>query len=404
MMRNGHSTIPVRILIVHNTLNDSRSVNGVLRHYALMAQAWKAAGHTADFLAAKVAQLRLNELAPESLLISSDGIFDATNRVEKTWTYFPAYAYRLLTACKTRLPKDYDVVIASSQLIVETQAAWTLARRHRATFAVKIHHVLHSQIRRASFYDKLFLATERYSCRLIHRHADVIFCSVPEVAADYRRLEQQLGLEPREVVISGYGLDIGQFDSASGISRPYDVIFLGRMHEQKGVFDLPRYWRVVHEAIPSARLVVIGEGPHRSRVVQACDNLGLGNSITFTGGVDDSRKNELLHMAKVGISLSFEEGWGLSICEYLAAGLPVVAYGLPVFKHVFPSQLDEVQLGDWQGAARKTIALLGDERRRRERAEAGRRFIVRYDYREVAKAELAALQETVDCQRTRAKP
>jgi glycosyltransferase involved in cell wall biosynthesis len=344
-------------------------------------------------LAARAAQPQLTELAPGSLLISSDGIFNATKRIERTWSYFPAYAYRIMTAYRARLPKTYDMVIASSQLIVETQAAWTLARRVSARFAVKIHHVLHAQVKRTSLYDRLFLASERYSCRLINRHADVIFCSVSGVAEDYHRLERQLGLEPREVVLSGYGLDFEEIEPASGGPRSYDVLFLGRMHEQKGVFDLPRYWRSVREALPDARLVVIGEGPHRSRAMQACRELGLEDSVTFTGGVNDRRKNELLRRAKVGVSLSYEEGWGLSICEYMAAGLPVVAYRLPVFEQVFPGQLDEVGLGDWREAAVRTVGLLKDEDKRRERAEAGRRFIVRYDYREVARNELAALQK-----------
>jgi glycosyltransferase involved in cell wall biosynthesis len=118
--------------------------------------------------------------------------------------------------------------------------------------------------------------------------------------------------------------------------------------------------------------------------------------VTFAGGVDDRRKNELLRQSKLGISLSYEEGWGLSICEYLAAGLPVVAYRLPVFAQVFTGQLDEVGLGDWREAAARTVAWLSDERKRRERAEAGRRFIGRYDYREVARKELAALQSVVE--------
>ncbi len=381
----------MRILLVHNTLNDSRSVNGVLRHYVLMARAWAAAGNATDFLAARAAQTQLRELAPRSLLISSDNFFDATGRIDRTWTYFPAYGFRLLTAYGTRLSERYDVVVASSQLIVESHAARTLARRCGARLAVKIHHVLHAQVKRASLYDRLFLASERYSCRLIHRHADVIFCSVPGVAEDYARLERELGLEPRRVVVSGYGLDFGEFEPAGDGPQPYDVLFLGRMHEQKGVFDLPRYWQSVREALPAARLMVIGVGPHRPRVMELCRELGLGESVTFTGGVDDRRKNELLRQSKVGISLSYEEGWGLSICEYLAAGLPVVAYRLPVFAQVFPGQLDEVGLGDWREAAARTVAWLGDERKRRERAEAGRRFIVQYDYREVARNELAAL-------------
>jgi glycosyltransferase involved in cell wall biosynthesis len=385
----------MRILIVHNTLNDSRSVNGVLRHYVLMARAWVAAGHPTDFVAARAARTQLTELAPNSVLTSSDNLFDATHRIDRTWAYFPAYAHRILTANGLRLPVRYDVVIASSQLVVETQAARILARRQRARFAVKIHHVLHSQVKRRSFYDRLFLATERYSCRLIHQHADVIFCSVPGVAEDYGRLERQLGLEPREVVLSGYGLDFEEFGLADDGSRPYDVLFLGRMHEQKGVFDLSQYAREVINMLPGARLLAIGEGPHRTRVMQVCRELGLGEAITFTGGVDDRRKNELLRQSKLGISLSYEEGWGLSICEYMAAGLPVVAYRLPVFGQVFPGQLDEVDLGDWRAAAVRTVAMLKDGELRRERGEAGRRFIMRYDYREVARKELSALQGAV---------
>jgi glycosyltransferase involved in cell wall biosynthesis len=382
----------MRILIVHNTLNDSRSVNGVLRHYVLMARAWIADGHATDFLAARAAQPQLSELAPDSRLISSDSIFNATKRLERRWAYFPAYAYRIMTARWTRLPAGYDVVIASSQQVMETRPAWTLAQRCNAQFAVKIHHVLQAQVKRNSLYDRLFLAAERHCCRLIHQRADVVFCSVPEVAEDYRRLEIRLGLQPREVVVSGYGLDLSEFEVKGEGPRMFDVVFLGRMHEQKGVFDLGRYWQAVRNKLADARMIVIGEGPHRARAEQICRELGLGDSVAFAGGVVDHRKNELLRQSKVGISLSFEEGWGLSICEYLAAGLPVVAYRLPVFEHVFPGQLDEVDLGDWGAAAERTIEWLKDEPRRRARAVSGRQFIARYDYREVARRELGAMQ------------
>jgi glycosyltransferase involved in cell wall biosynthesis len=129
---------------------------------------------------------------------------------------------------------------------------------------------------RSGILNSLLFRTERYSCRLIHRHADVIFCSVPGVAEDYRGLERQLGLEPREVVVSGYGLDFGEFAVADRGLVPTTCLFLGRMHEQKGVFDLPRYWRAVLDALPRARLMVMGEGPHRTRATQACRRAGVG--------------------------------------------------------------------------------------------------------------------------------
>ncbi|HEY6227661.1 MAG TPA: hypothetical protein VI282_11120 [Verrucomicrobiae bacterium] len=104
----------MKILIVHNTLNDSKSLSGALRHFLFMANEWTAMGHQTDFLIAKCAFPQLSSFCPKSRLISSDNIFDGTNYVEKTARYFPAYGHRLITSHYTRLPERYDVVIASS--------------------------------------------------------------------------------------------------------------------------------------------------------------------------------------------------------------------------------------------------------------------------------------------------
>ena len=51
--------------------------------------------------------------------------------------------------------------------------------------------------------------------------------------------------------------------------------------------------------------------------------LGLAHTVTFTGGIPEKEKNDLLCRSRIGLSLSFEEGWGLSINEFLATGIPV---------------------------------------------------------------------------------
>ena len=167
------------------------------------------------------------------------------------------------------------------------------------------------------------------------------------------------------------------------------------MHALKGVLDLPEVWAGVLEQRPDARLVVIGEGPHRADVERAFAERGLSDSATFTGGIGEEEKNELLAKSRVGLSLSSEEGWGLAVHECLASGMPVVAYQLPVLDHVFPSLLDCVPQGDTQAASEAIVALLDDPARRRKRAEAARKYIERYDFRAMAKEELEALQAAV---------
>ena len=385
----------MNILIVHNTLNDSHSVNGVLRHYVLMAREWIRLGHPTDFVVAKAGWPQLRDLAPRSELISSDGWFDATRYLAQTWRYFPAFAYRMLTAHWLRLPKRYHVVIASSPFVFEVYPAMVLARRTGAKLAAKVHHVLNAQPGRRSLFDRLYLRAEEQSCRWLHRHAAVVFCSVGHVAEDFRQLETRLGLEPRALLPTGYGADLGAFDSGPEVPKQFDAVVLGRLHEHKGVFDLPDYWAEVVRQRPEARLLVIGSGPRRERIEELLQDKGVLASVTFTGGISEAEKNQRLREARLGISLSYEEGWGLSITEFMASCLPVVTYQLPVFDEVFPGQLERVPLGDWRAAAARTVDLLADEAKRKQLGSANRAFIRRYDYREVAARELAALQDAV---------
>ena len=122
------------------------------------------------------------------------------------------------------------------------------------------------------------------------------------------------------------------------------------------------------------------------------EQLGIADSVTVTGGISEHRKNHLLRESRVGLRLSNEEGWGLSITEFLALEMPVVAYRLPVFEQVFPTQLELVNRGDVIGAATETLALLSDPRRLTKRGRDGSKFVKQYDYRQIAREELDVLE------------
>jgi glycosyltransferase involved in cell wall biosynthesis len=335
----------------------------------------------------------LHDLAPHSRLLSSDNYFDATRYLSQTWRYFPPYAWRMASSHWMPLPKRYDVVYASTQLIVEVYAAMILARRQQARLVAKVHHVLAAQAKRVGMFDRLFLWSERRTTRWLNSGADLIICGTPLVAADFHSLERSLGLRESPITQIGYGIDAPARPGGEERAKPYDAVLLGRIHEHKGIFELPLIWKEVVAQMPGAKLLVIGEGPHRPRMEAMFAEFGLREAVTFTGGITELKKNELLQQAKIGLSLSFEEGWGLSINEFLGAGLPVVAYDLPIYSHVFPGQLDLVRPGDRAGAALKIIGLLCDESRRREQGRRGREFVARYDYRKVAEAELQALKQ-----------
>lgn len=65
-------------------------------------------------------------------------------------------------------------------------------------------------------------------------------------------------------------------------------------------------------------------------------DLFMDNHITMLESVPDDYLYSLLKSSKVFVFPSHEEGWGIAVCEAMAAGLPIVAYDLAPFREFFP--------------------------------------------------------------------
>jgi hypothetical protein len=74
---------------------------------------------------------------------------------------------------------------------------------------------------------------------------------------------------------------------------------------------------------------LVGDGPHRAAVTREIERLGLSDCAVVHGRVSDAEKTELLRTAWMTVSASAGEGWGLSLVEASALGVPVVALRVP---------------------------------------------------------------------------
>ena len=104
--------------------------------------------------------------------------------------------------------------------------------------------------------------------------------------------------------------------------NPYRLLHVGRLVKWKRVDMLMRAFSRVRESYPKAELLVIGTGPEEALLKILGDDLNLGTSVTFTGGVYDPRLLGQYYMAS---SLYVLAGMGgLSINEAMCFGLPVL--------------------------------------------------------------------------------
>jgi N-acetyl-alpha-D-glucosaminyl L-malate synthase BshA len=97
----------------------------------------------------------------------------------------------------------------------------------------------------------------------------------------------------------------------------------------KRIRDVIRIYAEVNRQLPSV-LVMIGDGPDRPAAEEEARILGVENSVSFLGKLDQIAP--LLAAADLFLLPSQSESFGLSALEALASGVPVVgsnAGGLP---------------------------------------------------------------------------
>jgi len=105
-----------------------------------------------------------------------------------------------------------------------------------------------------------------------------------------------------------------------GFSDRHGAVFVGRLHEVKGVRDVLE----LAERLPSLKVSVAGHGPLEGEVAAAAGRLP---NLDFAGSLDRAGVLELLEGARVCVMPSrWQEPGGIAALEAMSVGTPVVAY------------------------------------------------------------------------------
>jgi glycosyltransferase involved in cell wall biosynthesis len=205
------------------------------------------------------------------------------------------------------------------------------------------------------------------------------------------------GIDASLVHVVHNGMNLDLYRPASGPKESRLVLYLGRIKRYKRVDLALRAMVLVLQALPDARLVVVGGGSNLPELRELTSRLGIDERVTFTGHVSTQEKVRWLQRATVLVNPSPKEGWGLTNMEASACGTPVVASDSPGLRD---SVIDGetgylVPHGDVEKMAGALVRVLTDEKIRSQLSAASITWAARFRWEEAARTTLELIEQVI---------
>ena len=134
----------------------------------------------------------------------------------------------------------------------------------------------------------------------------------------------------KDIRVIPNGIDFKRISQIAPSNRESDVIFAGRLVEQKNVDLLIKSIKRIKEEIPDISCMIIGDGPERSNLERLIHELNLEDNILMAGFKKEHEQVfSYMKSSKVFVSPSTREGFGIASLEANACGLPVITINHP---------------------------------------------------------------------------
>jgi glycosyltransferase involved in cell wall biosynthesis len=199
------------------------------------------------------------------------------------------------------------------------------------------------------------------------------------------------GIERSRIRVIYNGVTPTTATGANGYSGGHRIAYVGRVKRYKRLDRLVRMIPALREEFPDIRLDVAGSGDAMPDIEALVGELGLQDSVTVHGFVDERKKGAILSQASVFATTSMHEGWGLTVIEANSYGCPAVAYDVPGLR-VAIRHGETGLLAQNDADFRRALSLfLGDEEARRHYSEAAREWAKKFSWDSCARQTLAIL-------------
>ena len=374
---------------------EGRGITGGPVRFHEVSKRFAADGHVQHLLTTpggKAMQTTLGCMLPMTIVPASLLLRSEPCRPFRFWSYLVTSLLWRLRAAK--LPRT-DVLVTVSDYFCDIIPALALKKRTGAKWIAWIHHCeTDPRIRPGNrLVNELTYRMQRWSFKRIAKFADSAWINDTLAGDEIERRLLALGMDKSKIRRMQNGIDLAEIGKREeGRGKRTDAVMIG-VRPNKGLHDIIPIWQMVQKLRPGTTLTLMGGMSGEAEVVKEIAALKLPITVFkpengFLPAADYYAK---IKEAKILFAPSHEEGWGIAVCEAMAAGLPVVAYDLPAYRKIYPGAYSAVPCFDNAMFARAIARVLDDPAEYARLQNLGRICASQYDWNAIAASDSAAL-------------
>jgi len=138
-------------------------------------------------------------------------------------------------------------------------------------------------------------------------------------------LVKAFGIKRERIVVVPVPITVASKSVTLKSERPKTIGLIGRIHQDRGIWEFIRLIRVLNSSSRDLKVVVIGDGPSKDKFLLKLASVISKNRIIFLGQLPESELLKVWKRIGVLVSMAPVESYGRVIRESLIVGVPVWA-------------------------------------------------------------------------------
>jgi glycosyltransferase involved in cell wall biosynthesis len=138
-------------------------------------------------------------------------------------------------------------------------------------------------------------------------------------------LVNTFGIKKEKIVVVPVPITIASKLVALKSDRPKTIGLIGRIHQDRGIWDFINLIRILNSSSKDFKVVVVGDGPSKDKFLFKLESVIPKNRIIFLSQLPQSELRKAWKKIGVLVSMAPVESYGRVMRESLIAGVPVWA-------------------------------------------------------------------------------